>query len=165
MNLRYLILAFLFACSSSIAQSIIPDTILAVSGEVPKPIKFTFSDLMSLPRRTVHFTDQDKHEYDFEGVDLYRILELSGIRFADTLHGKDFTCAVLVVHAADNYQVAFTLTELDPTNADESIILAYRQNGKPLSAKDGPLHVVCPNEKRHIRWVRQVNSIVVERLK
>ena len=75
-----------------------------------------------------------------------------------------FASSLLIVRASDNYQAVFTLAELDPTNSDKSIILAFNQDGKPLNSKDGMLRIISPAEKRHIRWVRQVQSFIVQKI-
>ncbi len=140
------------------------DTILTVKGEVTTPLHLTMADLENLPHRVVRARDHDQHEYAFEGVDIYRILDLAGIHFGDTLRGKIFSSSLLIVRAMDKYQAIFTLAELDPTNSDKTIILAYRQDGKPFNPKDGPLRIISSDEKRHIRWVRQVQSFTVQHI-
>ena len=164
MKLTQILLVSAFISTVSLAQTMSSDTILTVSGDVATPLKLTMADLMKLPHRVVRAVDHDKQEYTFEGVDIYQILSVAGVHFADTLKGKMFTSSLLIVRATDNYQAVFTLAELDPTNSDRSIILAYHQVGKPLSSKDGVLRVISPTEKRHIRWVRQVQSFVVQKI-
>jgi hypothetical protein len=66
---------------------------------------------------------------------------------------------VLVVGAIDGYRVAFALAETDPAFATREIILADMRDGKPLDAKEGPLRVVAPGDKRPARWVRQVSTL------
>jgi hypothetical protein len=43
------------------------------------------------------------------------------------------------------------------------VLLADRRDGKTLSATEGPLRVVVPDEKRQGRWVRQVITLTVRR--
>ena len=164
MKLIQLLLANVFTFTISMAQPLPSDTLLTVSGEVTTPLKLTMADLMALPHRIVSVVDNNKHETTFEGVDVYCILSLAGIRFADPLEGKIFASSLLIVRAADDYQTVFALTELDPLNSNKATILAYLQNGKPLSAKDGVIRIVSPDEKRHIRWVRQVESFLIQHI-
>lgn len=63
--------------------------------------------------------------------------------------------------ATDKYQSAYTVTELDPFSSHQPIILAYRQDGKPFNAKEGLLRIIVPGDKRHIRWIRQVESFAI----
>ena len=165
MKLIPLLLAFISISTISLSQTTSTDTVLVISGEVTTPLKLTMADLMKLPHKIVRGLDHDRHEYDFEGIDVSRLLSLAGVRFADTLKGTKFASSLLVVRATDNYQAVFTLAELDPTNSDNQNILAYRQDDKPLGSKDGLLRFIALGDKRHIRWVRQVQSFIVQQIK
>ncbi|HVC92123.1 MAG TPA: hypothetical protein VND64_00455 [Pirellulales bacterium] len=61
----------------------------------------------------------------------------------------------------DGYRAVFSLTELDQEANERAVLLADRRDCQPLDAKEGPLRIVIPHEKRHARWVRQVNAINV----
>jgi hypothetical protein len=65
----------------------------------------------------------------------------------------------LLVEAADGYRVVFALAEIDPAFATREIILADKRDGKALDAKEGPLRIVAPGDKRPARWVRQVVTL------
>ena len=69
----------------------------------------------------------------------------------------------VVVEAADGYRAAFALAELDPAFIDRVILLADHRDGKSLAAKDGPLQIIVPGEKKHARWVKQVIRLKVGR--
>jgi hypothetical protein len=84
---------------------------------------------------------------------------LAGVKLGEQLRGQEMT-AYALVKAADNYQAIFA-AELDPGFTDRVIFLAGQRDGKPLSAKEGPLRIIVPGEKRHARWVRQVTSLTV----
>ncbi len=78
------------------------------------------------------------------------------------MRGKNLAL-YLVVEAADNYRAVFALPELDPAFTERIVLLADRRDDKPLSAAEGALRVVVPDEKRQARWVRQVTSLVIRR--
>jgi hypothetical protein len=63
--------------------------------------------------------------------------------------------------AADGYQVVFSLTELDAAFGGRNVVLVDRQDGHPLSQKDGPLRLVVGGDKRPARWIREVETIEV----
>jgi hypothetical protein len=65
------------------------------------------------------------------------------------------------VTAADGYQVVFSLTELDAAFGDREVLVVDRQDGHPLSQKDGPLRLVVMGDKRPARWVREVETVEV----
>ena len=69
--------------------------------------------------------------------------------------------AMVVVKAADNYQAAFSLPEIDPKFGGRQVLLADRRNGQPLDPAQGPLKIIVPEDKVHACWVRQVNLIEV----
>jgi hypothetical protein len=94
----------------------------------------------------------------FEGVSLAGLLSSTGVQLGDKLRGPRMT-EVLLVEAADGYRVAFALAEVDPAFSERDIILADKRDGKPLDAKEGPLRIVAPGDKRPARWVRQVTVL------
>jgi DMSO/TMAO reductase YedYZ molybdopterin-dependent catalytic subunit len=139
-----------------------PETVLSITGEVPRPLKLTAADLAGLPRQTLRAKDHEGKEAAFEGVSLFDILKGSGVPFGQDLRGPALA-TYLVVEAADGYRAVFALPELDPACTDRVILLADRRDGKPLAGNEGPLRVVVPGEKRHSRWVRQVVALRVGR--
>jgi hypothetical protein len=54
---------------------------------------------------------------------------------------------------------------LDPDTADKVVIVADRRDGKALAEPDGPLHLVIPDEKRPVRWIRMLQTIRIANLK
>jgi DMSO/TMAO reductase YedYZ molybdopterin-dependent catalytic subunit len=137
-----------------------PPPALTVSGEVPKPLSLTVADLAKLPRQTVRARDHGGKESDFEGVQLVEVLKASGVKFGQDLRGPALA-NYLVVEASDGYRAIFALPELDPEWTDRVVLLADRRDGKPMTAPEGPLRVVVPDEKRHGRWVRMVVTLRV----
>jgi hypothetical protein len=67
----------------------------------------------------------------------------------------------LLASGADGFQVVIALPELDPSFTDKQVVLAFLQEGKPLSASDGPFRIVIPDEKRMSRWVKQVATLKI----
>jgi len=119
----------------------------------------TAAQIADAPHLTVNARDHDAAA-QFEGVPLSTLLSLGGIPLGDTMRGLRMTEALLV-EAADGYSVVFALTEVDPAFATREIIVADRRDGKPMDAKEGPLRIVAPGDKRPARWVRQVTTLRV----
>ncbi len=142
------------------ADSPAPKAILGVNGEVEHPLQLSGTEVAKLPRHTARAIDHDGVDATFEGTPLVEILRLAGVKLGEQLRGQEMTTYVLV-QATDNYQVVFAMAELDPGFTDRVIFLADRRDGNPLSAKEGPLRIIVPGEKRHARWVRQVTTLTV----
>ena len=159
--------ALLIACLFSMplaAQDVQPhppEILLTVSGESSPPVNLTAADLAKLPRRTVRASDHGK-EGVFEGVLLGEVLKLAGVSLGEKLHGGQLAL-YLVVEASDGYRAVFALPEVDSAFTDREILLTDRRDGQPLSAKEGPLRIVVPDEKRQARWVRQVIALRIQR--
>lgn len=134
--------------------------LLRVSGEVPKALELSADALSKLPRQTVRVAGQDGKEMAYEGVPVVEVLMAAGVKFGHDLRGPALA-NYLVVEAADGYRAVFALPELDPASTDRVILLADRRDGQPIDAKEGPLRVIVPGEKRHARWVRQVIAFKV----
>jgi DMSO/TMAO reductase YedYZ molybdopterin-dependent catalytic subunit len=146
------------------AQSQVPSAkaSLRISGEVERQLTLGAEDLAKLPRRSVRAKDHGGKESEFEGLALVAVLTLAGVKFGEDLRGKNLEL-YLVVEAADGYRAVFALPELDPAYTDKVILLADKRDGKSMDAREGPLRIVVPDEKRHARWVRQVTGLVVKR--
>jgi DMSO/TMAO reductase YedYZ molybdopterin-dependent catalytic subunit len=136
--------------------------LLKVSGDVPQPLALTAEQLAQFARRTVRATDSGGKESEFEGIPLVEVLKAAGVKFGHDLRGPALA-TYLVVEAADGYRAVFALPELDPESTDRVIVLADRRDGNRLDAREGPLRIIVPGEKRHSRWVRQVIALRIGR--
>lgn len=119
--------------------------------------------LAGLERKTFSTADAAGIKTTHEGVALRDVLLKAGVPLGDALRGKALA-RVVIVSAADGYQVTFAIAELDPGFTDHVILIADTRNGKPLLADSGPLQVIVPQDKRAARWVRQVTSVEVREL-
>jgi DMSO/TMAO reductase YedYZ molybdopterin-dependent catalytic subunit len=135
---------------------------VAVGGDVPQPYTITAATLASMPRRTVKAgaPDHGLPDASYEGVALTDILARAGAPLGSALRGPAMATYV-IVSAADNYRVVFALPELDSAFTDRVVILADHKDGQPLGARDGPVRLIVPGEKRPARWEREVTAITV----
>ena len=138
------------------------EVVFRIGGDVERPQQWTLDDLAKLPRREVRTRDRDGTEATFAGVALLDLLPLAEVPLGEKLRGSNMAL-YLLIEAADGYRVVFALPELDPGFTERVVLLADQRNGRPLSPKEGPLRLVVPGEKRHARWVRQVESCTVRR--
>jgi DMSO/TMAO reductase YedYZ molybdopterin-dependent catalytic subunit len=98
----------------------------------------------------------------WSGVPLSAILSAAGVPLGEALRGKEMALYVRI-SAADGYRVVYALAELDPQFRAEPVILADRHDGEALGAKEGPLRIIAPTDRRPARWIRQVTRIDVLR--
>ena len=154
--MRLFLLACAFVCSLTIkAQSV------TVGGEVTTPLTLSAADLTAMPRTTAVAKDKQGNPHSFEGVALADIFKKAGVTTGRDLRGENLAKYVLIT-CADNYQVVFSLAELDSSFTDRVVILADQMEGKPLPAGVGPFRIVVPGEKKPARNCFQVLSIDVK---
>jgi hypothetical protein len=168
-------LAFFLAISTLLAQTEqIPATgaatapaqepILKVGGDVLTPAQLKLSDLSRMPRLDVRVKDRDGDNVTYSGVSLTEVLRAGGLKLdPSSVPTRDIVSSYILVQAADGYRAVFASAEVDPAQTDRLILLADHKNGQLLSATEGPFRIVFPGEKRPARWVRQVQSILVNR--
>ncbi|HYA16760.1 MAG TPA: molybdopterin-dependent oxidoreductase [Bryobacteraceae bacterium] len=136
---------------------------LTISGDVATPLTLKAEDLASMPRQTVTIPDADGTKVEYEGVELREILKRAGAETGQKLRGKALSTYVLA-KAKDGYEVVFTLGEIDQSFGNASILVADKRDGKPLFGYQGPLRLVCPNDKAGARSVRMLETLEVVRL-
>ncbi len=135
--------------------------VVHVRGAVTQPLALSLQDLAAMPRTKLTAKEHDQ-SVTYEGVALAEILQRAGAPLGKELHGKALASHVLAT-AHDGYRVVFTLPELDPefTDSAKQIILADSADGKPLPEKQGPVHIVVPQDKKGARWIRMVETTEV----
>jgi hypothetical protein len=133
---------------------------LSVVDEDGKAHSLGADEFAKLPRKQLAVKDRDGTEHRYEGPAVADVLESVGIKLGGDLRGARLLLYV-VVEAADDYRVVFSLSELDPSNTDAMFLLADRRDGRSLDAAEGPYRLVVPGDKRRGRWVRQVRRFVI----
>jgi DMSO/TMAO reductase YedYZ molybdopterin-dependent catalytic subunit len=135
-----------------------------IGGAVKTPYTVTLEDLKQMPRKTLRVDNAHSQKTEvYEGVPLAALLQKAGVPQGEQVRGAAMTTYVLV-DAADDYRVVFSLAELDSSFLDSDVILADTMDGAPLGSGLGPFRLVAPHEKRPARWVDMVRSITVGRV-
>jgi hypothetical protein len=145
-----------FFCSLLFVSGLTAQTLQVINAD-GHAVTLTAAQIANAPHITVNASDHSI-AVQFEGVPLSALLSLAGIQLGDAMRGHRMTEALLV-EAADGYKVVFALAESDPAFATREIIVADKRDGKPLDAKEDPLRIVAPGDKRPARWVRQVTTL------
>ncbi|HWE51512.1 MAG TPA: molybdopterin-dependent oxidoreductase [Bryobacteraceae bacterium] len=137
--------------------------LLTIRGDIAAPLILTVEDLAKMPRETVMLPEQDGTRIAYEGVPLREILQRAGVPLGKDLRGKALTTYILA-KAHDGYQVIFAIGEIAPEFGNEPILVADKRDGKALFGYQGPLRLVCPNDKAGARSVRMLEKLEVVRL-
>jgi len=95
---------------------------------------------------------------EFEGVSATELLKRAAAPLGGQLRGKALAIYV-VAEGSDGYRAVYALPEFDAGFTDDVILIADRRDGKALDAKEGPLRMVVPGDKREARWVRNLVSL------
>jgi DMSO/TMAO reductase YedYZ molybdopterin-dependent catalytic subunit len=144
-----------FCSVSAFAQN------LKVTGEVTTPLDLKKEDLVTYKKVSQKVKDRDGKEHEFTGVALIEVLEKAGVTTGSKLRGENLTKLVLI-QAADGYEVVYSLAEIDPEFTSQVIILATEKDGQPLATGEGPFRIITPNDKKPARWIREVRTIKVQ---
>ncbi len=135
-----------------------------ISGAVTTPLDLTAADLKGMPRKTLRVNNvHSKKTEVYEGVLVEDLLQKAGVPQGEQLRGAAMATYVLV-EAADNYRVLFSLAEFNSSFQDSEIIVADTMDGAPIPGALGPFRLVAPHEKRPARWVEMVKSLTVVRV-
>jgi DMSO/TMAO reductase YedYZ molybdopterin-dependent catalytic subunit len=132
---------------------------LTIDGEVDKPVKLSWEDILKLPK--VESTS------DFHCVEGWSVLDCrwEGIRFrqiVDLVKLKE-AAKFVTFECADSYTTSLTLPEL----LGDDVLLAYRLDGKPLEEGIGfPLRLVIPSKYAYksALWVTRIKFTVKKEL-
>jgi hypothetical protein len=133
---------------------------ITIEGEVLQPLKLSVRDVEKYPTTEVKAKDKDGKEHTDKGIALSVVLDSAGVTLGKNLRGENLTKYVLVT-AADNYRVIYTLPEIDPEFTSNVVLLATHVDGKFLPKGEGPFRLIHPAEKRPTRWVREIRSIKI----
>jgi hypothetical protein len=141
--------------------------VMAQVAAPPEALKITFGDksatwtvatLAGLPHVTVTVHNaHTKADETYSGVPLIALFTPLGVN--EKPNGKDLRLYV-VAEGSDLYEVVYSSGEITPDVSSSTVIVADRENGKPLT-EDGPLKLIATGEKRPARWVRNLVAIKV----
>lgn len=132
-------------------------------GLVTHPGPILISELQTLPSETVHVDFESggsPEAHTYTGVRLFDVLAHVGIAGDPATHNP-LLRRYLIVTAKDGYQIVVSGGELDPNFGDAPMLLAWEQDGAPLSSEDGPVRLVVPGDRKGGRYIYGIVRIDV----
>ncbi|MHB8752672.1 MAG: molybdopterin-dependent oxidoreductase, partial [Aggregatilineales bacterium] len=141
------------------------DGALHVGGQVLNPLKLTADDLKNnYTAQTVNVTylsGTDTVKASFIGVYLRDILDAAELNFNPDAT-NDTLSLYIVATGSDGYQAIVAYADIDPNFGNQPILVAYEQDGKPIT-DSGPIRLVVPGDKHGGRYVGNLVSLEVRR--
>lgn len=141
---------------------------LVVSGNVEKNLTLTVADLQRLPVK--HIDDvRQLREQGASTKDAEQTRRYAGVLLRDVVSAakpvektrNELRRSVVVVTAADGYQVVFSWAELFLSANGDGALVVFERDGAPLPADEGPLAVVSLRDSRlgprHVKWLTKVD--------
>jgi hypothetical protein len=153
-------LSAILAATAAFAQTPSPATVV-IKGEAGQVVTLTAADLDAMPQANATLS-HDGHSFTLSGARLDAVLAKVAAPLGKGLHGPALA-DVILAKASDGYRVALSLGDVDPGVRSEPVILADREDGKPLG-KDGPFRLAVGGDLRPARSARNVIEIDVLRL-
>lgn len=140
------------------------DEAFEITGEVASPGMWTVADLQALPAETVdvsYLTDAgDLVDRQYTGVRFWDVLQQ-----AEPLLDPELPVASLhgyvVLTANDGYVVVVSLGEIDPEFGGQPILLAWEEDGQPLTGERSPVVLVTPGDRSEGRYIHGIVTIEV----
>ncbi len=118
--------------------------------------------LAAMPHLTASVVDHGKTR-TYSGVPVSALMAKVGAPSGEALRGKALL-GVVVASASDGYRVALSLAETDPGIKASKTIVADAEDGKPLSAKDGPFKLVVEGDLRPARAAHGLTGLELVRI-
>ena len=138
----------------------IPSTSLTLTID-GKATTLSVAELQAMPQKTVNVHNEHaKADETYTGVLLGDLLAKYGFPVGQATHRKMLR-SYLVAEGTDKYWVLYSVTEIEASEHDGSVIVATSMNGKPLR-EDGQLKLVDSADKKPQRWVRNLAAITVK---
>lgn len=137
--------------------------VVEITGLVEQPGDLTVPELQQLPTETVEVTYETgsgPERHTFTGTSLFGVIEQRGLQVPPDARNP-LLRMYLVVIAKDGYQLVVSGGELDPNFGNAPMLLAWEQDGQPLTGEDGPVRLVIPGDTRGGRYVHGVVRIDV----
>ncbi|WP_158941412.1 molybdopterin-dependent oxidoreductase [Granulicella sp. S190] len=136
-----------------------PSTSLVLTIE-GKPTTLSITDLLAMTQKTVTVhNEHTKTDETYTGVLLGDLLAKYGLPVDKTTHRKMLR-SYLIAEGVDKYWVLYSVTEVEDSEHNGSVIVATGMGGKPLG-EDGQFKLIDSEDKKPQRWVRNLSALTV----
>jgi hypothetical protein len=126
-----------------------------------KTTTFSVAELKAMPQKTVKVHNEHaKADETYTGVELADVLAKSGFVAAPATH-HEMLRSYVTAEGTDKYWVLYSLTEVEVSEHLGDVIVATAMNGGAIGA-DGQLKLVCTEDTKPQRWVRNLTAITVK---
>ncbi len=126
-----------------------------------KTTTLTVAMLEAMPQTTVNVhNEHTKMDESYTGVLLGDLLTKYGFPVDKTTH-RTMLRSYLTAEGTDKYWVLFSVTEVESSEHDATVIVATRMGDKPLG-EDGQLKLIGSGDKKPQRWVRNLTAITLK---
>src|ERR1700761_126895 len=126
-----------------------------------KATTLSVADLAAMPQTTITVhNEHTKTDETYSGVLLGTLLAKYGLPVDKTTHQKMLR-SYLVAEGTDKYWVLYSVTEVEGSEHNGTVMVATSMDGKPLG-EDGQFKLVASEDKRPQRWVRNLNALTVK---
>ncbi len=136
--------------------------LFTLDGQVLNPLTLSAEQLRTdfTPHtlEVTYLSGEDTISATYTGVLLWDLLSAAQPNYNANVR-NDRLSMLLVVTGSDGYQAVVALAEIDPEFGDKPVLLAYDENGTPISDDLGGLRLVVPGDERGGRYVRGVANI------
>lgn len=141
------------------------DGALHVGGQVLNPLKLTADDLKNTytgqTTSVTYLNGTTTVTASFTGVYLRDILDAAELNYNPD-QKNDTLSMYIVATGSDGYQAIIAYGDIDPNFGNQPILVAYAQDGKPLT-DTGPIRLVVPGDSHSGRYVSNLVSLEVRR--
>jgi len=126
-----------------------------------KATTLSVAELQAMPQKTVSVhNEHTKMDETYSGVVLGDLLAKYGFPVGQATHRKMLR-SYLIAEGTDKYWVLYSVTEIEGSEHDGSVIVATSIGGNPLG-EDGQFKLVDSGDKKPQRWVRNLTAITVK---
>jgi hypothetical protein len=132
--------------------------VLTVDG---KPTTLSVAQLAEMPQTTITVhNEHTKADETYSGVLLGVLLAKYGLPVDKTTHQKMLR-SYLVAEGTDKYWVIYSVTEVEGSEHNGTVMVATSMDGKPLG-DDGQFKLIDSEDKKPQRWVRNLSALTVK---